>query len=228
MSCLLAFDTSTEFGSVALVTPSGLITRFDKLGNTHSEYMLPWIDEVLQEAGIKGKDLDGIVFGAGPGSFTGLRIACGLAQGLGYGWDKKVLPVSTLAALAYQFKNQAKRIAVLNDARMSECYAAVFEMTDGVLNVVTAEQLIKPSQVGQWLAEYQSDFVVGTAVGVYEMPLPQKAQFVPMRAEYLLDYAQGLASELQDAWVSPDAAAPLYVRDRVALTIKERQAGERL
>lgn len=228
MSCLLAFDTSTEFGSVALVTPAGLFTRFEKLGNTHSEHMLPWIDELLQEAAIKGKDLDGIVFGAGPGSFTGLRIACGLAQGLGYGWDKPVLPVSTLAALAYRFRQNGKRIGILNDARMNECYAAVFSFEDGKQTTVTSEQLIKPSQVEFWLAEHRVDFVTGTAIGVYEMTLPRIAQFEPMKAQYLLEYAQGLADSLSQMWVSADQAAPLYVRDRVALTIKERQAGEHL
>ena len=103
MSVYLAFDTSTEFCSVALLNNGQLV----------------------QSAGIQLADIDGVLFGHGPGSFTGLRIACGIAQGLSFGLDKPVLGVSTLKSIAFHFRDQAKRIAVLNDARMNECYAAI-------------------------------------------------------------------------------------------------------
>ena len=126
MSCLLAFDTSTEFGSVALVTPSGLITRFDKLGNTHSEYMLPWIDEVLQEAGIKGKDLDGIVFGAGPGSFTGIRIGITIAKTIAWALNIKITPISGLTAMAISCDKNSYKMPLI-DARRGYVYGAIYD-----------------------------------------------------------------------------------------------------
>ncbi|MBQ5766011.1 MAG: tRNA (adenosine(37)-N6)-threonylcarbamoyltransferase complex dimerization subunit type 1 TsaB [Burkholderiaceae bacterium] len=124
---LLALDTATEYCSVSLLVKGQRFVRSEKVGNGHSQLILPWIDEVLKEAGIALRDVDGILFGAGPGAFTGLRIACGVAQGLAYGADKKLLPVCNLEALAHHAFEKSQRVAVMNDARMGECYAAVYE-----------------------------------------------------------------------------------------------------
>ncbi len=226
MTTLLAFDTSTEYCSVALLVNGQRYERSERLGNGHSDRLLPWIDELTHEAAIRTSEIDGILFGAGPGSFTGLRIACGVAQGLAYGLDKKVIGVSTLAALGYHFKDKASRIAVVNDARMNECYVAIYETRDGVFAEIEVAQLISPDRIGDWCAAHDVGFVVGTAVGVYEMNLTIEAEFAAPDATFMIQWAQGV--DVSELWVDAEHAAPLYVRNRVALTIDERRQGERL
>ena len=98
---ILAIDTSTEYCSAAVLHGSALASRSERAGQRHSELLLPMIDALLAETGLSLAQLDGVAFGAGPGSFTGLRIACGVAQGLALGADVPVVPVGTLLALAY-------------------------------------------------------------------------------------------------------------------------------
>lgn len=223
----LAFDTSTEYCSVALLAAGRCRSRTERLGNGHSDVLLPWIDALVKEAGIGLKDIDGILFGAGPGSFTGLRIACGIAQGLGFGLDKKVLGVCTLDAMAYPYRREAARIAVLNDARMNECYGAVYETADG-LRKICNEQIVKPEMAAQWLAEQHVGFVAGTAIGVYPMQIELPCVKTHPEASRMIEWY--LADEKANAslWVKSDLAAPIYVRNHVALTIKERREGEKL
>lgn len=225
---LLAFDTATEYCSVALHTPKQTYTRTEKLGNSHSEYLLPWIDELVKEASIPLRLLDGIIFSAGPGSFTGLRIACGVAQGLGYGLDKKLLPASTLAATAHHYRMRAARVAVLNDARMNECYAAVYENRPDGFRALTPERLIKPGAVNDWLIENGVGFVTGTAIGVYDLGLSMEHEYSHPEAMFMIDWYQDCQDKVQALWTDPDKAAPLYIRDHVALTIDERLQGTRL
>ena len=227
-STLLAFDTATEYCSVALAVGDNIYQRTEKLGNGHSEALLPWIDDLSKEAGISLQALDGIIFSAGPGSFTGLRIACGVAQGFAYGLDKKVLAASTLTAMAHHCRGRARRIAVLNDARMNECYAAIYETTESGFKTVMHEQLIKPEEVGEWIKENKVQFVLGTAIGVYEMDLSVDHEYASPEAAYMIDWYRDCRTELKDSWIDPDKAAPLYVRDHVALTINERLQGEKL
>ena len=98
---ILALDTSTEYCSVALLHGDAMALREERAGQRHSELLLPMIDLLLAGAGLPLASLDGIAFGAGPGSFTGLRIACGVAQGLALGAGVPVVPVGTLLALAH-------------------------------------------------------------------------------------------------------------------------------
>ena len=119
---LLALDTSTEFLSLALCVDGKSYTRDIHAGQSHSQQILPVLRELLDEAGVTLHDLDGIVFGEGPGSFTGLRIGCGVAQGLAFGAGLPVVGISTLMALAegaFQQAGADKIIACL-DARMGE------------------------------------------------------------------------------------------------------------
>lgn len=228
MSTYLAFDTSTEFCSVAIIVNDTVTQRLERLGNSHSDFVLPWIDEVVKANGVTLKEIDGLLFGAGPGSFTGLRIACGIAQGLAYGLDKPLIGVSTLKAIAYHYRHETTKIAVLNDARMNECYGAIYEVVDGVLNEVQPEQLIKPENVVHWLNMYEVQLAVGTAIGVYEMNLTIPAKFQAPEARFMIEWALGQKDSLAQQWQAAEFAAPLYVRDRVALTIKEREAGQKL
>ena len=225
---LLAFDTATEYCSVALSTHGQTLSRTEKLGNSHSECLLPWISDLVKKSGIELQNIDGILFSAGPGSFTGLRIACGVAQGLGYGLDKKLLPTSTLTAIAHHYRNRASKVAVLNDARMNECYAAIYENGPEGFKQLTEEQLIKPSEVNDWLCDHDVKLAVGTAIGVYEMGLTVENEYCHPDAQYMIEWYRDCGASLQSLWTDPDKAAPLYVRDHVALTIDERSKGEKL
>ena len=122
---ILAIETSTEYCSVALWQDGKVSERCELVGQKHSEVLMAMLDALLKDAGIKITQVDGIAFGKGPGSFTGVRIACGVAQGLALGADVKVVGVCTLEALA-QASGRDKVIAAL-DARMGELYLAAYE-----------------------------------------------------------------------------------------------------
>jgi len=124
---LLALDTSTEACSAALMLGDEMRVRFEITERSHAELILPMIDALLAEAGVALGSLDGLAFGRGPGGFTGLRIAAGVAQGLAFGAGLPVAPVSSLAAVAEQVgAAEGEHILVCNDARMGELYWAVF------------------------------------------------------------------------------------------------------
>src|SRR5687768_16089069 len=122
---LLALDTSTEFLSLAMQAGDKIFTHHQHAGNASSELILPQIQALLDTANIPLKDLDGIAFGAGPGAFTGVRIACGVAQGLGFGANIPLAGVNTLLAAAQA--SDADKVIVCLDARMGEIYHAAFE-----------------------------------------------------------------------------------------------------
>jgi tRNA threonylcarbamoyladenosine biosynthesis protein TsaB len=142
---LLALDTSTEFLSLALSLDGDLRVREMLAGQKHSSLILPLLRELLEEAGTSLQALNGIVFGQGPGSFTGLRIGCGVAQGLAFGANLPVVGVTTLLALAPQAA-QPKVIACL-DARMGEVYFAAYECDGDAWREIHAPSLYHPTQV---------------------------------------------------------------------------------
>ena len=146
---LLALDSATEACSAALLRDDALSERFEIIGRGHAERLLPMADALLQEAGIGIGDVNAIAFGRGPGSFTGLRIAAGIAQGLAAGARLPVVPVSNLAAIAAagaRFTGAQNILACL-DARLGEVYWAAYEMRDGMPVAVTDERLSKPDDV---------------------------------------------------------------------------------
>ena len=121
---ILAFEAATRRISVALWLDGKLSEKAAEIPNGGSELLLPWANELLAGAGLTLKQLDGIAFGAGPGGFTGLRLACGVAQGLACGLDLPVVPVSSLAALA--LTSGAGKVLACLDARMNEVYVAAY------------------------------------------------------------------------------------------------------
>jgi len=127
MKSLLAIDTSTENCSVALVHDGKLTTRDIESPREHSQKLLPFVEEVLDRAGVSLAELDGLVVGAGPGSFTGVRIGVSMAQGLAFSADLPVYPVCSLQALAQQAirKNDVAGVVACIDARMGEVYYAL-------------------------------------------------------------------------------------------------------
>jgi len=227
---LLAFDTSTEYLSLALMQEDGLST-FDVLaGQSHSQLILPQIHVLLEGAGLRLTDLHGIAFGAGPGSFTGVRIAAGVAQGLGFGAGLPVAGICTLQALA-EASGVDKVIACL-DARMGEVYHAAYVRGSGSWQTVMEPGLYKPDAV----PAIEGDGWTGAGSGwkTYGALLSQvyQNQLREMLPE-LLPGAGAILRLAQPRFASGQAlpaaeAMPVYIRNRVALKTSEREQGLRL
>jgi tRNA threonylcarbamoyladenosine biosynthesis protein TsaB len=223
---LLALDTSTDYCSAALWLDGDLRARGEAAGQRHTELILPMVDELLAQAGLALTQLDGIAFGAGPGSFTGLRIACGVAQGLAFGADVPLMPVSTLLALAEGC--DAPRVIAALDARMHEVYLAAYTREGGDWREVRAPCLHAPAQAlrieGSGWTALGAGFAAYPALaeGLGERLVAVDAQAVPTAAAVarLAARGQGLSG-----WVDCADAAPVYLRDKVAFTIAERAAG---
>jgi tRNA threonylcarbamoyladenosine biosynthesis protein TsaB len=146
---LLAVDAATEACSAALLAGDGFSERFEVIGRGHAGRLLPMADELLREAGLTPRDLDGVAFGRGPGGFTGLRIAAGVAQGLAAGAGRPIVPVSNLAAVAAGAgrASGAQRVLACMDARMGQVYWAAFEDATEIPRAVTDERLTAPGGV---------------------------------------------------------------------------------
>jgi tRNA threonylcarbamoyladenosine biosynthesis protein TsaB len=222
---LLAFETATRRLSVALWQDGELIERSGEIPNGGSEHLLPWMGELLAEAGITLAQIDGIAFGAGPGGFTGLRLACGVAQGLAWGLDLPVLPVSTLEALA--LASGEHQVWACLDARMNEVYAAAYRVEG---NAVT--QLMTPVCLPPTVAPaptFAGGWGVGDGFATYGPVLgARKPDLVGLHADAFPTAAAVLrlaASAFARGEAVPAARAqPIYVRDKVALTTVERMA----
>jgi tRNA threonylcarbamoyladenosine biosynthesis protein TsaB len=221
---LLAFDTSTETLSVALRAADGApVLEYTGEGGAHaSGSLIPAIERLLQQGGIALAQLDAIAFGRGPGSFTGLRTAAAVAQGLGFGAGVPVLPVDTLLAVAQEAHLLAgvERVLALLDARMGEVYVAAYERVDGRWRTQAAPALGRPEDV----AVPAGWAVAGNALAIPGVPLaPETARVAALpTARALLALAPALLAE-----GGPHAAAealPLYIRDKVAQTTEERAA----
>ena len=228
---LLAFDTSTPWLSVACGEGNVWATRGEMAGQSHSERLLPSIDAVLAEAGWSLADLDAIAFGAGPGAFTGVRIACGVAQGLAFGANLPVVPVPTLLALAQHAwrERQATNVFACLDARMREVYVAFYAREANDWRVVRAPAVEKPDDVvvpGDYRWQGEGDgFAVYPALARLPGVTSAHADAVPS-ARAIGELALPLIAQGQG--VPAADARPLYVRHRVALTTAERAAGGRL
>ena len=146
---ILALDAATEACSAALWQDGATAERFEIIGRGHADRLLPMADELLRAAGLEATALDAIAFGRGPGGFTGLRIAAGIAQGLAAGSGRPILPVSNLAALAAGAARVAGETRVLAclDARMGQVYWAAFDCGGAAPLALTDERLSEPAQV---------------------------------------------------------------------------------
>jgi tRNA threonylcarbamoyladenosine biosynthesis protein TsaB len=223
---LLAFEAATRRLSVALWNEGELAEKSADVSNGGSERLLPWANELLAAAGLTFRQLDGLAFGAGPGGFTGLRLACGVTQGLAYGLDVPVAPVGTLAALALAC-GDGKVLACL-DARMHEVYVAAYRVAGEAVEEVMAPKVGSAETVslpdgGGWcgtgdgfaaygdlLARRMGDRLTRVDTDI----LPTAAAVARLAVPVL---ARG-------GGVPAAQALPLYVRDKVALTTAERLA----
>lgn len=232
---LLAFDTSTEYLSLALMVADRTLTFDLNAGQSHSQIILPQIKALLHSGGVELKDLDGIAFGAGPGSFTGVRIAAGVAQGLGFGANLPVVSICTLLALAEAAAVNdaaATRVIACLDARMGEVYHAAYEKIDAVWVSALAPGLYKPDAVpvlsgASWVGAGSGWQTYAPQLSdIYsEQLLSMQPQLLPT-AGAILHLAQPIFARGEATHASE--ALPLYIRNRVALKTAEREQGLRL
>lgn len=221
---ILALDTATENCSVALLVDDKVYVRSEIAPRDHTKKILPMVDEVLKEAGLTLTDLDALAFGRGPGSFTGVRIGIGIAQGLSFGADLPMIGISTLAAMAqgaYR-KHGAEQVATAIDARMSEVYwARYLRQEDGTWLAVDEEAVIPPQLVAQ---NSHSDehqwYRAGTGWQAYSELLDQ-VKFVTQQSDVLFPDAEDIVQlakfELaKDNTIDAEQASPVYLRDTVA------------
>ena len=227
---ILAVDTATEACSAALSVDGNLYERYEVIGRGHAERLLPMVQEVLAEAGVALAALDGIAFGRGPGSFTGLRIGTGGTQGLAFGAGLRVVPVSDLAALAARaaiVRGERFVLACL-DARMSQVYWAAYDCADPAAPKALAPEAVSdPGAV--WLPggseQREGDgppfFGAGHGFGAYPA-------LHTLLGDRLKDFDAGLLPHAREialigerelargGGVDPELAVPVYLRDEVA------------
>jgi tRNA threonylcarbamoyladenosine biosynthesis protein TsaB len=228
MMKILAIDTATEACSVALLNGDAIDVIFDICPQQHSQRILPMIDELLTKHGIKVAELDALAYGRGPGSFTGVRIATGIVQGLALGADLPVVEVSTLAAMAQQNYMQYgyKRSKVLIDARMQEVYFGHYEINTNVdtpiVEELQAEAVLPPEEAVAKFVEISDDSTkcgrAGTGWDAYSEALQVLQNEEPINvlypsAEFMLPIA--LKAFKAGETISVDDISPIYLRDKV-------------
>ncbi|MBF0254943.1 MAG: tRNA (adenosine(37)-N6)-threonylcarbamoyltransferase complex dimerization subunit type 1 TsaB [Gammaproteobacteria bacterium] len=224
---ILALDTSAEACSVALNLDGALMGRFQHAPRRHTELVLPMIEGLLAEAGVSLRQLDAIAFGRGPGSFTGVRIAAGVTQGIALGADLPVLAISTLAALAQRAFRQQGRRQILSafDARMGEVYWAAYRIDQADLAVLQGrEAVLAPDQVSiPEPADEPADwFGIGSGWQSYAEVLCRQTGLSGQEVGAdLVCRAEELALLAEREWqqgraLSPEQALPVYLRDKVA------------
>ena len=230
MSTILAIETSSDLASVALLHGSQLISRTTDGVLNHSQSILPMVQAVLKEGNVTLADCAALAFGCGPGSFTGVRTACGVVQGLAFGADVPVISVVTLQALAEQqhWQHGSINLLIALDARMGEVYWAQYalDLVSGNWRVLSAPALGAPATVqsvsddglvlaGNGFAAYAGQFTLSPALLQQARPGLPEAGAIARLARIELLAGRTLAA---------DQAQPLYLRNKIALTIAERQA----
>lgn len=225
---LLALDTATEACSAALYIDGDIKQNYQLAPREHTRLILGMIEGLLAEAGISIQQLDALAFGRGPGSFTGVRIATGVVQGMAYGADLPVVPVSTLAAIAQSVHDdhQAESVLTAIDARMQAVYWAEYRLDQGLMKLTDEEKVISPEQVpvpaqqpwvgaGSGWAAYEPQLLTRIAQplqALYPDIYPQSASIAKLAAD---DFAQG-------RYVEAAKAVPVYLRNDVAKKTSER------
>lgn len=224
---ILAIDTATEACSAALLWNDEILVREEVAPQAHTRLILPMVESVLAESGIKLQQLDAIAFGRGPGSFTGVRIGIGAAQGLAYGAGLPLVGVSTLQMLAQGIarRQQAETVVTAIDARMSEIYLGAFALMQGVMQPLVDEVVITPDEAAGYLQpvaeKISAQMATGTGFNSYTHlasllnvthadsveanNLPWAQDMLPMAASLFA----------LEQYCDPAEATPVYLRDKV-------------
>lgn len=223
---VLAIETSCEHASIALLSSGEVIGRALEGHANHSEHILEAVSALLAEGECTIRQLDALAFGSGPGAFTGLRLACGVVQGLALGAGLGIAAVGSLAALAMQAA--APRVFAATDARMGEIYHCAFERGEDGLPVAIGEAGCCPPEMlalpeGNWWGTGSAFSAYGERI---ETTFPDRwLGFEPGAVPRAEDVARLALRELREGrLLAPEMALPLYVRDKVALTTAERLA----
>ena len=218
MTTLLALDTATECCSAALLHDGAVTARSEVIPRQHAQRLLPMIEELLGERQLRLQDVDALVFGRGPGAFTGVRIATGMVQGLAFAADKPVIAVSNLAALAQRAwrEHGAETVAAAIDARMDEVYWGLYGLQDGVMQLLDDERVCAPEAVslpagvgsvaGAGTGWQYAERLAVTATQSWPQMLPDASDLIT------LALPRWQAGEVVDA----ADAQPVYLRDKVA------------
>jgi tRNA threonylcarbamoyladenosine biosynthesis protein TsaB len=216
---LLAIDTATERCSVALRLEGHVIERSTEQPRGHADLVLPMVESLLQEAGLRLTDLDGIAYGRGPGAFTGVRIAVGVVQGLAFGAGLKTVGISNLAAVAQQVAEPGDRILICMDARMEQVYWSSFIREPGseLVTPLLPERVDAPDAVGD--GDYST--LAGTGFKAYATLRSRLATADRVVHDEALPRAVDIAllaeAEFRAGRARPATEAePVYVRDQVA------------
>lgn len=225
---LLAVETSTEACSAALFIDGDIKERFELAPQKHTQLLLPMIDTLMTDAGLKPQQLDALAFSRGPGSFTGVRIATGVIQGIALGADLPVVPVSTLAAIAQDFfDHHDEDVAfVAMDARMGEIFWAVYRRDALGYAELVGDEAVTPA--GQVEFPDLAGVGIGSGWGVYAQQLTARlagrvsryqADMLPRAGAIARLGARGFEQGLA---VAVEQAMPVYLRDKVAKKESER------
>jgi tRNA threonylcarbamoyladenosine biosynthesis protein TsaB len=217
---LLAIETATETCSVALSVNGEVLERYQHAPRQHAELLLPWVGQLLAEAGLGYTSIDAIAFSRGPGSFTSLRIGIGVVQGLAWASDRPVIPVSSLAATAQAVVGDGVGVALVAlDARMNEVFTGLFEVNEnGIMIPLSAEAVCPPEDVRVPLA--CKPFGIGNGFNRYAALNALSAQLGGIRCEVWPRASAVL--QLAQAWLKTneplpaEQAQPVYLRDNVA------------
>ncbi|MGL4675278.1 MAG: tRNA (adenosine(37)-N6)-threonylcarbamoyltransferase complex dimerization subunit type 1 TsaB [Wohlfahrtiimonas sp.] len=228
---ILAIDASTEACSAALYMDGELIERYLVAPRKHIELLKPMVDEVLKEAEVDVNDLTGLAFGAGPGSFAGLRVACAFIQGMGAALEIPIVPVSTLKAMAQQVldNHPDRTVLVMLDAKMKEVYWGVYRLEDREVITVLPEKVTKIDEIPSFAGIVGLANIIGAGDGWNVTPnwvetlKPEiiEKNVYPRAGEIALlsidDFENGMA-------LDADQVSPMYLRNNIALTIEEQEA----
>ena len=229
---MLGLESADALASVAVSQEDGqLHTATAPAGQSHSSQLLPLAQELLGRSGLSWQSLAGLVVGIGPGSFTGLRIACGIAQGLSLGLNRPCYPVTGFEAAAYawwstQQHGDHQQFLIEFDARLGESFAAILEFKRNDLQTdvawIVAPTVVQKAAVSDLGAGVRND----QALLILSDPMVSTMGNVPLPISgWMMRYARDSQLNRPGQWVNAAALAPLYVREKVAQTILERQQG---
>ncbi|QWL57900.1 tRNA (adenosine(37)-N6)-threonylcarbamoyltransferase complex dimerization subunit type 1 TsaB [Aeromonas jandaei] len=219
---ILAVDTATEACSAALLVGDKVFSRWEEAPRDHTRKILPMVQALLDEAGITLDKLDAIAFGRGPGSFTGVRIGIGVAQGLAFGAGVPLIGISTLAAMAQGAHRLegAERVLTAIDARMDEVYFGHYELIDGRIQLVGEEVVSGPAALVEACGKHSGRFTcVGTGFETYGETLKGLADELVV-SQVRFPAAEDMLPLARTAWLAGEAvpveqATPVYLRDKV-------------
>ena len=220
---ILSIDTCTEIISIALINGKVITEKNFPLGKDYSGKILPEIKLLLSESNLKIEDIDAIAFGAGPGSFTGIRVACGIAYGVAYTNNLPIIGINTLEALAF-LSNHENCISCI-DARMGQVYLGIYQNRNDTITSLIEPGLFNPTELPK-LPKIKKAIVIGSGLGIYKKEL--RFQYSDIELEYFEDKCS-LASAIGILSIGQFGngfnlknAAPIYIRNKVAQTTKER------